>query len=90
MWLNTFQGNVLNARAKNLSKINHGYTSRSVNLTPDSYISTTIGKEIKRVYFENETFGENNKDRMCDFLSDFHFNIEHYMTAELIAKYQPR
>lgn len=59
-------------------------------MAPDSFLTFTAGNKIKNFYFGNEPFGEETKLQISRFHSDLNFFIQHYRTAELIAKYQQR
>lgn len=62
--------------------------SRSVNLMPDTIEAIATGQEIKQFYFGSKPFDKSTEKEMCELMTDFHFSIEHYVNAELLAKFQ--
>lgn len=57
-------------------------------MTPDTTEAIETGKEIKQFYFGSKPFDKSTEKEMSQLMTDFHFSIEHYVNAELLAKFQ--
>lgn len=64
------------------------YVPRSLNMEPDTPEAIETGKEINEFYFGKKVFDKSTEKEMSELMTDFHFAIEHYINAELLAKYQ--
>lgn len=57
-------------------------------MKPDTNDSIETGKEIKHFYFGSKPFDNTTEEEMSQLMTDFHFSIEHYIHAELLAQFQ--
>lgn len=57
-------------------------------MRPDTVEAIATGKDIKHFYFGSKPFDNATEKEMSELMTDFHFSIEHYINAELLAKFQ--
>ncbi|XP_039434926.1 esterase E4-like [Culex pipiens pallens] len=50
----------------------------------------SVGKEVKQFYFGDRKVGQNCRTALCDFMTDCTFAVTTNLSAEWIARYQPR
>ncbi|XP_055537564.1 acetylcholinesterase-like [Wyeomyia smithii] len=48
-----------------------------------------VGREIKKFYFQDDSFSNRTKQQMCDLMSDITFITTTMISAEWLAKHQP-
>jgi acetylcholinesterase len=57
-------------------------------VSPESDAAKKLGEEIKKFYFGNEGVNKKTITQLIQLLTDYHFELGLYLTAELHARYQ--